>query len=129
MKNITQQQQIELFQEIVQIAQQELTNEQFGETIVQLLNENNVRQWWEKKTNPTKFSKKELEVIQAVENNWRFWNIDGVIWFFMNDDHDCNGPWSKGFYTSKNIRTPSSRMMNKLVECGKFPENYQFKKS
>jgi hypothetical protein len=121
---MTREDQIELFQEIVQAACQQLSSEEFGNEVLKLLNEHDAFTWWENKINPKKFTKAEQEVIHAIRSGWQFWSVDGAIWYWTNNVRDCNGPW--GSKRGKNLRVVSSRMINKLIVCGQFPENYKF---
>lgn len=127
MRNMTQKKQIELFQKIAKISQQELTTEQFGSTIKRLLDDHNVNEWWEKKTNSKSFNKSELEIINAVQNGWQFYSVDGAIWYWENNIQDGRGPWADYGKKGQNLRLVSKRMINKLIDCGQFPANYQFK--
>jgi len=123
---MTQKQQIELFQQIVQIAHKNPTSQELGEAVTELFNKNNIQQWWDGKVNPKKFTKEELEVIHAYKSGWQFYRVDGVTWYWMNNVRDGSGPWANGGYGSPNLRIVSSRMINKLIACGKFPKNYKF---
>jgi hypothetical protein len=123
---MTQKQQIKLFQEIVNIASHNPASQELGEAVVKLLKQNNALEWWDKKINPTAFTKEEQAVIHAVQSGWQFYQVDGVTWYWMNDVRDGNGPWANGGYGTPNLRVVSSRMINKLIACGQFPKNYKF---
>lgn len=115
-----------MFQDIVAVAAQNPTSQQLGEQVEQLLKQHKVLQWWENTTNPTKFNKDEQEVINAVKNGWKFYWVDGAIWYWENDIQDGNGPWAMEGNKGKNLRMVSARMINKLKMCGQFPKNYKF---
>ena len=120
---MTEQQQIKLFQEKYKIAASNPTAHELGESVAELLKENNALEWWDKKHNRTKFTKKQQEIIHAVKSGWRFYSAYGKIWYWVNDVCDGPGPWRR---KTPNLRIVSTRMMNVLMTCGQFPEDYEF---
>jgi len=123
---MTQKDQIKLFQEIVNVAHKNPNSAALGDVVKHLLEIKDVFEWWENKVNPTKFTKDEQAVIHAVQSGWQFYRVDGVTWYWMNNDRDGNGPWANGGCGNPNLRVVSSRMINKLIACGQFPKNYKF---
>lgn len=93
---MTQQKQIKLFQEIVKVAANNPTSRELGESVFELLKKNDVLEWWDKKVNPTKFTKDEQAVIHAVQSGWQFYRVDGVTWYYANNVRDGSGPWVNG---------------------------------
>jgi len=123
---MTQKKQIQLFQEIVNVAHKNPNSAALGDVVKHILKTNDAIEWWESKINPGKFTKDEQAVIHAVNSGWQFYRVDGVTWYWVNDDRDGSGPWANGGHGTPNLRIVSSRMINKLKACGKFPKNYKF---
>lgn len=112
-----------------QIAEYALTNpshEKMGEMVLFLLKKNSYLSYYQNKKNPP-LSKTDLEVIHAFQSGWQFYTVDGAIWYWMNNDQDGLGPWAEYGKQGQNLRIVSCRTINKLIDCGQFPKNYNFK--
>lgn len=123
---MTQKTKILLFDHITDFACANPSNEKMGEMVLSLLNANNCIAEYEKYKNPANLNKEAKEVVHAYQSGWKFYRVDGVIWYYANNIEDGGGPWANGGYGSPNLRVVSSRMINKLVACGQFPKNYKF---
>jgi|LakMenE18May11ns_1017448.scaffolds.fasta_scaffold9723175_2 hypothetical protein len=123
--NITQKDQINLFKEVVKISLNTNDNTKRGELIFNLLQENNAFEWYKKIVKPTTFTAEEVQVIHAINENWKFYRIDGVTFYWLNDIIDGNGPFVIS-NQGKNLRIVSSRLINKMKNYGGFPKNYSF---
>lgn len=123
---MTQKEKITLFDDITEFALTNPSDEQIGKMVLGLLKANNCIADCEKCKNPTKFTKNEQEVINAVKNGWTFWRVDGVTWYWVNNIVDGPSPL-QSLYRAPNLKVVSSRILNKLVKSGKFPKNYKFR--
>lgn len=122
---MTQKEQIQIFQQIIVMASNNPSSQEFGDAVMSLLKQHNALEWWEDQVNPKSFTEEEMEVIHAVQSGWQFYNVDGVTWYYMNDIEDGSGPWANYGYGTPNLRIVSSEMINRLRTCGKFPRTKQ----